>query len=189
MPVSDERLMQQFQNGDRAAFATLVQRHHQHALHFCERMLHDRDLAQDAAQEGFARILLHPEHWHGHARFTSYLFAILKNLCLDELRWQSRWRGAAPAAGWDPPDPAPLPDEQLARAEQERTLREALETLSADHRAALILREYQELSYAEIAEAMDWSAAKTKITIYRARLALGRAIRAREESKDHAAAR
>lgn len=186
MHGSDDAVMRQFQAGDRSAFATLVERHREHALHFCYRMLHDRDMAEDMAQEAFARILLHPERWSGRAPFTSYLFTILKNLCVDELRWRSRW-GAPPGDEWEPPDPAPLPDEQVARGEARRELHTALAGLSPDHKAALVLREYHGLPYDRIAEVMDWSAAKTKITIYRARLALGEVLRNAEGGISHAA--
>ncbi|HWI66713.1 MAG TPA: RNA polymerase sigma factor [Symbiobacteriaceae bacterium] len=180
MPVSDELLMRRFQAGDRSAFADLVRRHRSHALHFGLRMLHDPDMAEDVAQEAFARILLHPDRWTGRSRFTSYLFAILKNLCVDELRWRSRWQGCGDAGVLETPDTAPPPDEQVVVAERDRRLHAALAGLSPDHRAALVLREFQELAYEEIAEVMGWSAAKTKVTIYRARLALGRAFTAAE---------
>lgn len=186
MPVSDEILMQRLQAGDRGALAALVERHREHALHFCYRMLHDRDMAEDMAQEGFARILLHPEQWFGRARFTSYLFSILKNLCIDELRWRTRWRGSTPD-DWDTADPGPQPDEQVTRAEERREVHAALARLSPDHKAALILREFHGLPYEQISDVMGWSGAKTKITIYRARLALGRALTADEGGDRHAA--
>jgi RNA polymerase sigma-70 factor, ECF subfamily len=178
MELTDEALMRRFQHGDRSAFATLVGRHRLHAFHFCLRMLHDPDMAEDMAQEGFARILQHPGRFTGRARFTSYLFAILKNLCIDELRWRSRWRRGQEMCETDSPDPAPPPDEQVARAERHRLVHIALAQLSPDFRAALILREFHDLPYEEIADVMGWSESKTKVTIYRARLALGRAYTA-----------
>lgn len=178
MEISDEALMRRFQQGDRAAFAALVGRHRLHACHFCLRMLHDPDMAEDMAQEGFARILLHPERFAGRSRFTSYLFAILKNLCLDELRWRARWRSGPEVIDTHTPDPAPPPDELVAAEERHRLLHRSLLQLSPDHRAALVLREFHGLSYEEIADVMGWSEAKTKVTIYRARLALGRAYTA-----------
>lgn len=178
MELTDEALMRRFQQGDRAAFAALVGRHRLHACHFCLRMLHDPDMAEDVAQEGFARILLHPDRFTGRSRFTSYLFAILKNLCIDELRWRARWRNGPDIIDTRAPDPAPPPDEQVTEAERHRLLHTALAQLSPDFRAALILREFHDLSYAEIADVMGWSESKTKVTIYRARLALGRAYSA-----------
>ncbi len=178
MDLSDEALMRRFQAGDRGAFAALVERHRDHALHFCQRMLRDPEAAEDMAQEGFARILLHPDGWAGRSRFTTYLFAILKNLCLDELRWRSRWRSGSLETAPDQTDPGPTPEEAVAlRLERERVAA-ALDELSPDQRAALVLREYHRLSYEEIAGVMDWTDAKTKITIYRARLALGRRLTA-----------
>jgi len=184
---TDEALMRQFQAGDRSAFAVLVERHRVHAIHFCQRMLRDPDEAEDMAQEGFARILLHPERWAGRSRFTTYLFAILKNLCLDELRWRSRWASPSPLeAVTETPDPGPTPEEAVAlRLERERVAA-ALDRLSPDQKAALVLREYHGLSYEEIATVMDWSEAKTKIVIYRARLALGQRLRD-EGGSEHAA--
>jgi RNA polymerase sigma factor (sigma-70 family) len=189
MALTDETLMQQFQGGDRSAFAALVARHREHALHFCRRMIHDPHMAEDLAQEAFARILLHPERWSGRGAFTGYLFSTLKNLCIDEIRWRARWRGSAEAPLPDLPDPAPLPEEKAALSEQARQVRAALEHLSPDHKAALIMRAFHGLPYDQIARAMDWSEAKTKVTIYRARLALGRAFTAIEGGVRHAARR
>lgn len=184
--VTDERLMQRLQAGDSGAFATLVERHRGHAIHFCRRMLQDPDMAEDMAQEGFARILLHPGGWSGSSRFTTYLFAILKNLCIDELRWRSRWQSRDLAAIPERPDPGPTPEEQVSRSLDREWVAHAIAQLSPDHRAALILREYHRLSYQEIAAIMGWSDAKTKITIYRARLALGKRLTAEGGTDDAA---
>ena len=180
MPATDEELMHRFQKGDRTAFADLVERYRQPAVHFSLRMLHDRDQAEDMAQEAFARILLRSGGWTGRARFTTYLFTILKNLCIDELRWRSRWGHSPDYQSLEAPDTGSSPEAQVVTAEERRLVRTALEQLSPDHKAALLLREFHGLSYEEVAGVMGWTDSKTKITIYRARLALGRVLQAKE---------
>ena len=184
MAPTDETLMQRFQTGDRGALSALIERYREPALRFCYRMLHDPDMAEDMAQEGLARILLHPDHWSGRAKFSSYLFSILKNLCIDEMRWRSRWHGGT-LENWDTADLGPLPEEQIARVEQQQEVQAALARLGPDHKAALILREFHGLPYEQISDVMGWSEAKTKITIYRARLALGRVLSANEGGERH----
>lgn len=173
--LPDEALMRRFQAGDQLAFETLVRRRREHAIRFCQQMLRDVESSEDMAQEAFSRILLQPHGWSGRSSFSTYLFAILKNLCLDELRWRSRWQNRAPQQS-DPPDPSPTPEEALTRQLERERVTALLEQLSPDYRAALLLREYHGLSYAEIAEIMEWTEAKTKVTIYRARVALGREL-------------
>lgn len=176
---SDQQLMLAAGRGDQRAFEALVVRHRKRAVGFCLRMVGDVHAAEDLAQEAFARLYLMRQRYEPRAKFATLLYRVLRNLAVDELRRRNRWAPPpADAARAGPAgqlgriadhSPAAQPEPEALRRDTAEAVRQALGRLAPDHRAALMLREFEGLEYRQIAEVMDWTLAKTKVTIHRAK--------------------
>lgn len=173
---SDEELMLDTGRGDTEAFAVLVERHRERAVRFCFRLVGDWSTAEDVAQDGFVRLYRLGRDYRQRARFTTLLYTVLKNLCLDELRWRRRWKAPESDESREPVDHRGGPEESALRAETVAVVRKGLAALGPEQRVALVLRELEEASHAEICRIMDWSLPKTKVTIHRAKQKLARML-------------
>lgn len=186
MPVSPEAaaedlaLMRAVKRGDTAAFTTLVERWQQPIVHFIYRMLPDQEEAEDLAQSVFVQLWRTADRYEPAARFSTFLFTIARNLCLNELRRRSRHpatRLDAPVTGDEGEeldrqyqDPAQKPaDAEAQRAELFAKVDEAVADLPEKQRVALSLCRDGELSYEEIAQVVELSVPATKSLIFRAR--------------------
>ncbi len=161
MPVdeSDEQLMRRFQGGDAGAFETLVRRHRTPLFSFLLRLTGDRGRAEDLCQETFLKVVKASAGWQERARLSTWLYAIARNLAVDEAR-RMAFRRAEPldaAANGDPPRPEPASEDpgpdRLADASMVRPkLEAALQAIPAEQREVFLLREYAGLRFGEIAE-------------------------------------
>lgn len=150
---SEAELMAALAGGETAALGELVRRHQDKALALAFRMLGRWDLAEDVAQEAFLRVFRAAHRYRPEAKFTTWLYRIVVNLCHD----QRRRAGRAPVLlTEDAPEPAaePAPD-PLEADERAARVRRALDTLPERQRAAVVLHRYEGLSHREVAEAMD----------------------------------
>jgi len=156
---SDERLMLRFQAGDARAFEVLVRRHRTPVFSFLLRLTGDRGRAEDLCQEAFLKVVKAAAGWQERARFSTWLYAIARNLAVDEARRMAfrRTEPLDPARPGDPPRPEPaaedpgpdrLADSSLVRPRLEA----ALQALPAEQREVFLLREYAGLRFGEIAE-------------------------------------
>ena len=153
---SDEQLMAMLAAGETAALEILVQRYHRMLLGYLYRFVGgDRSLAEDLVQETFLRVLRQQHHTMPQS-FKAWLYAIATNLARDHLRSADcRHMAAVPEEDWLAlRDPSPDPETLVLAAEQERLLVAALGQISAEYRAALLLRYFNGLSLHEIAEAL-----------------------------------
>jgi RNA polymerase sigma-70 factor (ECF subfamily) len=152
--ASERELIRLAQNGDRNAFSALVSLHGQAVLNVVYRMCGDLHLAEDAAQETFLRAWLHLASYRPPASLRNWLYRIGVNAATDMLRKQKR---ILP----DDIDNLPLKDPQLGpeallfQEEQTALVQKAILSLPDVSRAVLILREYEGLSYHEIADTLD----------------------------------
>jgi len=145
--------------GDVDAFGRLVERHHQRALHLAFRLTGDSEMSRDIAQESFLRILKAAPRYEPRARFTTFLYTVVRNLVVEIAR-QPRRRQEVSTSELPPgtgeagvTSRAPeTPDVALERKELRRTLRDALASLPADLREVFVLTEIEGLRYAEVAE-------------------------------------
>ncbi len=164
------------QRGDEAAFEQLIRLHEKKVYALCRRMCRDEDDALEAAQDAFLAVWRGIGSFREDAAFSTWLYRLVTNACLDVLRRAKKRTLDVPLddeeAPIDPPDPAPQPEEALERAETQRMVREALDALPDDYRQILLLRETEQLSYAEIAEATGLELGTVKSRINRARQAL-----------------
>src|SRR5215469_653845 len=156
---TDEELIAEILNGDTATFSELAGRHRPRVERLCQRFFSDPETARDLAQEAFIRAYTALASYRQEMPFGSWLRAIVTNLCYDELRRRRR-----------------RPEELVAAAEERREAHDLanrlLDSLRAEDRTVLILKDSEELNVSEIAEIMGWSEAKVKIRAFRARQAL-----------------
>lgn len=170
--VSDEALAEKARAGDLRAFGDLVRRHQNGVFRFVSRMIGSRDEAMDLTQDSFLKAWQALPGWRPEARFRTWLFRIARNASVDVLRR----RGLAEFVPIDlAPEVAggePTPEARLETVQSLGQLEAALRRLPTDQREILLLREIEELSYAEIASVLDLAEGTVKSRIARARAAL-----------------
>lgn len=178
-PDEDAALMLQVRQGDADAFTTLVDRWKQPIVHFIYRILPDADEAEDIAQSVFVQLWKSAGRYEPQARFSTFLFTIARNLCLNEIRRRNRHPAESLEAGLEPrddlparqhSDPAQTPADLIAQ-NQELVIKvdEALADLPEKQRLALALCREGELSYEEIADVLGITVPATKSLIHRTR--------------------
>ena len=175
--MEERELIIRCQQGDEAAFEALIRLHEKKVYALCRRMCRSEDDALEAAQDAFLAVWRGIGSFRADAAFSTWLYRLATNACLDLLRREKRRaetvslddeEGAPP----EPADAAPQPEEALERAETQRMVRAALLALPDDYREVLLLRETEQLSYAEIAEITGLELGTVKSRISRARRAL-----------------
>jgi RNA polymerase sigma-70 factor, ECF subfamily len=178
-PDPDAVLMLRVQRGDDAAFTELVEKYKQPVMNLAWRILRDATEAEDLAQNVFVQAYKSAPRYRATAKFSTWLFTIARNLCLNEIRRRSRHPADSLDAGSteteDQParqveDPkAGLPTDALMGRELEQKVTEALAELPEIQRTAILLCQRDELSYEEIAEVLGCSLSATKSLIHRGR--------------------
>lgn len=177
---SDRHLIERFRDGDRSAFDHLVRRHYGRAYTLAYRMLGDADLAADAVQASFIRAYKGLASYRSSAAFTTWLYRIVVNVCLDLSR--RRGRDHALPLTTDADEDAPAieehiadddlgPEETLLRKERARAVQAALLHLPPHHRAVLVLYEIQGMAYEDIARVLSVPVGTVKSRLNRARAA------------------
>jgi RNA polymerase sigma-70 factor (ECF subfamily) len=166
---SDEVLIRQARRGDREAFGRLVYRYREGAVDVVYRMCGDSHLAEDAAQDAFVRAWDALPRYRHRGTFKAWLYRIALNCARDALR---RRRPTADVDALPLRSHAPGPERQLLRRERAALVQKAVLRLPEASRAALVLREYQGLSYREIAEALDLPMGTVMSRLHYARLRL-----------------
>ena len=164
--TSDENLMLEFQRGSREAFTELFQRYREPIYGFFRRRLNHAARAEELAQETFVAVLRGVARYEPRAAFRSYLYGIALNLLAAERRKAGReFHRAGDAVEASDPPAANDPDAAL-------WVRRAVEQLDADEREVLLLREYEQLSYEEIAGVLRIPVNTVRSRLFRARMAL-----------------
>ncbi len=182
----DAELMLRFKAGDPGAFESLFARYARSMVSFAFRFVRNREIAEELAQEIFLRVNDAASCYRPDARFTTWLFRIATNVCLNEVR-RPHYRVVHESldAADDPgARQLELADTTHAGAEAlleqravSQALRRALEELPEKQRVAFILNKYQELSYAEVAEVMRTSEKAVKSLIHRAKESMAESLR------------
>ena len=164
MPPSDWDLVRRTREGDRDAFRELVERYQRRVGALALGMLRSRDDALDVVQETFAKAYQYLDRFKGDSSFYTWLYRIAFNLCIDHQRREGKLADFRPQhaeSGEVEPPPAadgPPPDEPFHRArsaEIGRRLEQAMRELTPDHRAVILLREVEGLSYEEISRVLE----------------------------------
>lgn len=168
------------QAGDRAAFAHLVRRHEQAVHRFIYRMLGSREEALELTQETFIKVWQALPQWQPQAQFKTWVFRIASNAAMDALRRRRTVNFVPLDEDYDAAAHGPGPDVQLQSRQRLRALESALAALPAQQREAILLREIEGLSYAEISSVLHVEEGTVKSRLARAREALAAAIRESE---------
>ena len=169
MSRTDEERLLAAGRGDREAFRELVSAHQRSAWNVAFRFLRDRAEAEDVAQEAFLRIYSAAPRYRPTARFRTYLYRVVTRLCIDRAeKKRPEYTDELPNVA----HPSPGPGEDLAARERATEVRNALDALPPNQRMAIILKHYENLSYAEIAQAMGVSPKAVEGLLGRARSAL-----------------
>ena len=178
---SSEDLMIRIADGDQNAFEILVNRHQTFILNLVYRFMGDRTQAKDLAQEVFLRVWQGAKGYRPDAKFTTWIYRIAANLCLNELKSARRknWfsfrhttEDTDNTLEETLPDKSPSAEDLLLTKERSRQISEALQTLPANQRMALVLKRYDDLPYEEIARIMDCSVSAVESLLVRAKKAL-----------------
>jgi RNA polymerase sigma-70 factor (ECF subfamily) len=171
---TDEKLMLRVQKGDVTAFETLYDRYHKRLFHFILRFIREKPLAEEILQETFLRIFKERKAYRKTARFSTYLFTIARNLCLDALnKWERKHvLGSQDDVIEKAVDPSKGPSAMLEETELGEMVRRAIQTLPRDQREVLLLSKYNGLAYEEIGQIVGSTPAAVKQKVYRAMLFL-----------------
>jgi RNA polymerase sigma-70 factor (ECF subfamily) len=181
---ADAQLMLRFKDGDTVAFDRLFARYTPVIINFAYRFVRDRQVAEELAQEVFLRVYEGAAKYRVQSRFSTWLYRIATNVCLNEIR-KPRFRVVhEPLSGGFEPDPG-IPssaardgqDKILERQAIVRVIKEVLDRMPEKQRAAFVLNKYQELSYSEVAEVMKTSEKAVKSLIHRARETLAERLK------------
>jgi len=176
---ADAALMLRVREGDLEAFEALVEKHKQAIHNFVSRTIGDPTEAEDLTQNVFVQAYKSAARYKAEARFTTWLFTIARNLCLNEIRRRTRHpldsiessqSEEESTAVRQYADTSALPPSELAlREELESKIEEAILALPEKQRMALLMCREQELSYEDIAAVLGCSLSATKSLIHRAR--------------------
>ena len=152
--INEAELVQRAQRGERSAFSELVSLHANGVMNIIYRMCGNAQVAEDAAQETFIRAWLHFSSYRPQTSLRSWLYRIAVNTAIDLLRKEKR---ILPGDLEDMhlKDPRPGPEGIVAQDERIALVQQAVLSLPDASRVVLVLREYEGLSYHEIADALD----------------------------------
>jgi RNA polymerase sigma-70 factor, ECF subfamily len=183
--ISDEALCARVAERDEAAFDRLVERYQGRAYRLAWSLLRDAEDARDLSQEAFLRVYQAAGRFRGDARFSTWFYRILVNLCLDHRR-RGRWWQRVTARERDDEQatlverqPAPEPDPGQRVSEEQTMTRvwEAVHQLSPQQRAAIVLSVQEQLSTAEIAAVLDCAEPTVRVHLHRAVQALRKTLK------------
>jgi RNA polymerase sigma-70 factor, ECF subfamily len=170
-------MIRRCRSGNSAAFEPIVRANEPWALAVAEGFLGDADEAADAVQDAFVKAYRSLSSLREGLPFGPWFRSIVRNHCLDRLRSPERRRVEGGEALTDPRLwSEPTAPAALERAELAAAVRRGLAALSAEHREVLVLKEMEELGYAEIAAALSIPAGTVASRLYHARAALRKVL-------------
>lgn len=168
----DSRIARKVQKGDREAFDLLLTRYERPIFSFIYNFFQNRTLCEDLTQETFLRAYRFIRSFRPRDKFSTWLFSIAKNLCIDELRRMRK--GATVDIDTVAPDalvaedgPAQNPLSATMAIQEGEILRRVITKLPEKYRTCVILFYFNDLSYEEISKVMKISLSNTKILLFR----------------------
>ncbi|NUN50622.1 MAG: sigma-70 family RNA polymerase sigma factor [Candidatus Brocadiae bacterium] len=190
MSPEERDLLKRCARGDESAYRELVERFERPLIQFIVRYVDDRSLAEDLFQDTFVRVLKNLRTYRPEGAFSTWLYTIARNLCLDHIKHVRKVK----MTSMDTPvgeeggkvlylqdvlrDGGPAPEARAELSEEEETVRACLGQLAPVKKEALILRVYHNFSYQEIAEITDCPVGTAKYRVHEAMQDLGTLVRA-----------
>lgn len=182
----DRDLVAAIRAGDSDAWTTLIERYQVRIFSICVRMVRDRETASDLTQDAFIKVIKGLDTFDERAKLSTWVYRVTMNVCLSKLRSEKLRRHAsleamASAGGRDPDrrselgfaqEREPSAEEGVERDEERQRMVEALDSLSDEHRAILVLRDGRGLEYEQIADALEIPVGTVRSRLFRARAAL-----------------
>ena len=178
-PERDADLMRRIRSGDASSFALLLERHRSPVIHFLYRMVQNQPVAEELSQEVFLRVYRSRDTYAPTAKFTTWLFRIATHLALNSIRDRKNERYQA-SIDQELPDGSvrqlcdfrPSIEQSLLIEARLFEVRQAIETLPAKQRAAVLMHKYEEMEYSQIAVSLCCSESAVKSLLFRAYEAL-----------------
>ncbi len=171
--LQEQRWIAAARNGNQEAFEELVRLYEKRVLALTGRMCKNPEDAAEAAQEAFIAAWQGLKNFRGDSSFSTWLYRLASNACVDLLRREGRRQAAVSLddedLNLDIPASLASPQEEAERRELREQIEEGLRLLPPDYRAALVLREIQQLRYDEIGEVLGLDIGTVKSRISRGR--------------------
>ena len=177
--LADSELFDLTQRGDRAAFATLVNRHKHRLVNYLTGMVRNRERSEELAQDVFLKLYQNRGRYQERGQFLPYLYRIATNLARSEERKRRRreflfYRFSSNGNGHG--EPVPSPQAELLNNELGTRVGEAIEALPPRYRSPILLREIEGWSYRDIAAALNCREGTVKSRVHRGREQLRRVL-------------
>ncbi len=166
--MKDFELIEAFQSGDEFAFVGIYNRYKGPVYAFCLKMLNDAEQAQDCMQDTYLRVYENRDRLLNSSAFKSWLFTIARNQCLNRIRRNKRHIGFSDEIERRI-SVADTPMSRMEKNEQIRFVGTYIDRLKPEYREVLILREYQNLTYEEIAAVTRTTVSSVKSRLFKAR--------------------
>lgn len=180
---SDEEVVARVLDGETALFEIIMRRYNQRLYRVAHSILRDDAEAQDVMQDAYVRAYQHLDQFAGRAKFSTWLTRIAVHEALARAHRRSRVQGldAEPYGGNMDPlvSKTPDPEQQASDRELVALLQSAVLALPANYRSVLVLRDIEEMSTSDTAEALDLTEENVKVRLHRARALLRRELFAR----------
>ena len=167
----DAELMLRFKQGDVSSFEKLMRKYKEQVVNIIYRFIGDRDEAEDLAIEVFLKVYKSAKAYRAEAKFSTYLYRITVNLCINELKRRKRHKSVSlnnPVVSKELSSPVSI----LEQREREALVKKMIDTLPPTQRIPLILQVYEGLSYKEISKVLGCSVKGVERRLYRAKTAL-----------------
>jgi RNA polymerase sigma-70 factor (ECF subfamily) len=173
----DTRLANMARNGDRGAFAQLVDIYKDKIYHLAYRMMGNAQEAEDVVQETFLRVYTNLDRYDEQQKFSTWMYRIATNLCIDRLRKRrSTYSLDAEMQNGEGndwyslmPSNEDTPENQLILSETQSQIKESIESLPEKYKSILILRYFHDLSLQEISEIVNMPVTTIKTRLHRGR--------------------
>lgn len=183
---TEQELVERARAGDEDAFACLVVSNQSRIYNLILRMTGSPDDAQELAQEAFLNAWRGLKGFQGDSSFSTWLYRLASNTCIDFLRREKRRKALAVSSSLDdeenqtmlqiPDTKSCTPEESLEQREMRDLIHNGLSLLSQEHRQVLVMRELEELTYSEISQLLSLEEGTVKSRIARARAALRKVL-------------
>jgi len=174
--LTDEKLIARFQDGDINAYNELVHRYKDRLLNFVFRYFNNREQAEDVVQDTMIKLYTHASYYKNIAKFSTWIYTIAKNNALTELRKNKRKQTVSLWTNEGKPIDIEMKDELLEQTVYNKMaveeLNKYLDEIPENFRIAVVMRDFQELSYEEISKILEIPIGTIKSRINRGRIQL-----------------